>query len=112
MNFPALSGVVAPCWSHRLCGGGSGLHHFLNCVRRQRDERTEQLRLIGERARPDGFLRHLSLLVRAGGLEPPRPVQGLRIFVPLRLSPPRQRRVRGLDYPFTMPPIEAQVLPV
>jgi len=41
-------------------------------------------------------------VVRAEGIEPSRPC-GLRIFVPLRLSPTRQRRVRGLDYPFTIP---------
>jgi len=44
----------------------------------------------------------LSDVVRAEGIEPSRPC-GLRIFIPLRLSPPRQRRVRGLDYPFTIP---------
>ena len=41
-------------------------------------------------------------VVRAEGIEPSRPC-GLRIFVPLRLSPTRQGRVRGLDYPFTIP---------
>jgi hypothetical protein len=41
-------------------------------------------------------------VVRAEGIEPSRPC-GLRIFVPLRLSPTRQRRVRGLDYTFTIP---------
>ena len=41
-------------------------------------------------------------LVRAEGIEPSRP-RGLRFFVPLRLSPPRQGRVRGLDYTFTIP---------
>jgi len=40
-------------------------------------------------------------MVRAEGIEPSRPC-GLRIFVPLRLSPPRWR-VRGLDYTFTVP---------
>src|ERR1035438_5848276 len=43
-----------------------------------------------------------AVVVRAEGIEPSRPC-GLRIFLPLRLSPPRQRRVRGLDYPFTIP---------
>jgi hypothetical protein len=41
-------------------------------------------------------------MVRAEGIEPSRPC-GLRIFIPLRLSPPRQVRVRGLDYTFTIP---------
>ena len=41
-------------------------------------------------------------MVRAEGIEPSRPC-GLRIFVPLPLSPPRQGRVRGLDYTFTIP---------
>ena len=41
-------------------------------------------------------------VLRAEGIEPSRPF-GLRIFVPLRLSPTRQRRVRGLDYTFTVP---------
>jgi hypothetical protein len=40
--------------------------------------------------------------VRAEGIEPSRPC-GLGIFLPLRLSSPRQRRVRGLDYTFTVP---------
>src|SRR5665213_245298 len=30
------------------------------------------------------------VVVRAGGFEPPRPDKGLRIFIPLRLSPPSQ----------------------
>jgi hypothetical protein len=41
-------------------------------------------------------------VVRAEGIEPSRPC-GLRIFLPLRLSPTRRGRVRGLDYPFTIP---------
>ena len=36
------------------------------------------------------------------GLEPATPG-----FIPLRLSPPRSPRVRGLDYPFTLGPSEA-----
>ena len=41
-------------------------------------------------------------MVRAAGIEPARPF-GLRIFIPLRLSPPSQRGdVCGLDYPFTV----------
>jgi hypothetical protein len=46
---------------------------------------------------------HISLLVRAEGVEPSRGIPQ-RIFLPLRLSPPRQRlrRVCGLDYPFTL----------
>ena len=32
-----------------------------------------------------------------GEFEPPLP-KGLRIFIPIRLSPHRQRRLRGLDY--------------
>src|SRR5271165_5923369 len=46
-------------------------------------------------------------MVRTGGLEPPR-AYALRIFLPLRLSPPRfdtrrcRNRVRGLDHPFAI----------
>ena len=44
-------------------------------------------------------------MVRTAGLEPARDCS-LRIFMPLRLSPPRDprkgTRVRGLDYPFTL----------
>ena len=40
--------------------------------------------------------------MRAGGLEPPRALLALRIFLPLRLSPPPTVGVRGLDYPFTV----------
>jgi len=45
--------------------------------------------------------------VRTGGLEPPRAF-ALRIFIPLRLSPPHfgnlrcRTRVRGLDHPFAV----------
>lgn len=49
-------------------------------------------------------------VVRAEGIEPTRPC-GLRIFVPLRLSPPRQRRVRGLDYTFTIPHMRFRCCP-
>lgn len=51
-----------------------------------------------------------SYLVRAEGIEPSRPC-GLRIFIPLRLSPPRQGRVRGLDYPFTVPHMRFRCCP-
>ena len=42
-------------------------------------------------------------MVRAGGLEPPR-AKPDGFSYPPRLSPPRRfQRVRGLDYPFTLP---------
>jgi hypothetical protein len=49
-------------------------------------------------------------MMRAEGIEPSRPY-GLRIFVPLRLSPPRQRWVRGLDYTFTIPRVGLRCCP-
>jgi hypothetical protein len=49
-------------------------------------------------------------MVRAEGIEPSRPC-GLRIFIPLRLSPPRQQRVRGLDYTFTIPHMRLRCCP-
>jgi hypothetical protein len=52
----------------------------------------------------------LRCVVRAEGIEPSRPC-GLRIFIPLRLSPPRQGRVRGLDYPFTVPHMRFRCCP-
>jgi len=64
----------------------------------QRGQRPQS----GSSQRQDGSILARKFVVRAEGIEPSRPC-GLRIFVPLRLSPPRQRRVRGLDYPFTLP---------
>ena len=40
--------------------------------------------------------------MRTAGLEPALSLEK-QIFVPLRLSPPPNRGVRGLDYPFAMP---------
>jgi hypothetical protein len=49
-------------------------------------------------------------VVRAEGIEPSRPC-GLRIFIPLRLSPPRLGQVRGLDYTFTIPHVRFRCCP-
>jgi hypothetical protein len=48
-------------------------------------------------------------LVRAGELNPTG-LPALRIFIPLRLSPP-PNGVRGLDYPFTMAPTRCRSAP-
>ena len=40
--------------------------------------------------------------MRAGGIEPPLPLRANGFSCPLRLSPPRRRRVWGLDYPFAL----------
>lgn len=54
-----------------------------------------------------------AMMVRAGGLEPPRAF-AQRIFLPATAfaAAARQGGVRGLDYPFTSPDIRGQVLPV
>jgi len=43
----------------------------------------------------------MSSMVRTAGLEPASPY-GEQIFLPLRLSPPPRKGVRGLDYPFAL----------
>lgn len=48
----------------------------------------------------DPAISQFGMMVRTGGLEPPRSYL-LKIFVPLRLSPPPSG-VRGLDYTFTI----------
>jgi hypothetical protein len=80
----ALAGGIAAFVSaipaHAQFGSTKQMRAFLDKIQPQ-----DRVLVIGDTRQHQGV----------EGIEPSRPC-GLRIFIPFRLSPPRQRRVRGL----------------